>query len=409
MKLLVMDVEGTVFQANDQIQGTDFPSTMWQPIACALGDEAKEEERRSHEKWANNEYRNYTEWVEDTVRIHRKYGLKSQVFFDLIQRAEYSPGVREFFSLLNREEWIPVLISGGFQNLVRRAQQELGIDYGFGACEYSFDDQGYLVDNISLQPCDFKGKVRYINTLLGEFHLNKKTDWVFVGDGKNDLHIARQAPLAFAIHPHAKLKEINGLIEISSFMELIPYLRAIECELIHPFHELPQHVKTKVIYAEENPDELRQEIHDLTDENSRLRQLLNDQKGKIISKKSCPPIYATQSDYTKTPPVPLEELLKNRSVAFIGLSDECLVFQQLSLLENLTVIPGVDYRVDPALLSNADFIFIYKDFSAHSALWRALQDARQIPFCKLKCHTNERLLKNAMANILFRYEQSKPI
>lgn len=35
----------------------------------------------------------------------------------------------EFFNRLNRTEWVPVLISEGFQNLIRRAQNELDIDY----------------------------------------------------------------------------------------------------------------------------------------------------------------------------------------------------------------------------------------------------------------------------------------
>lgn len=60
MKLLVMDVEGTLFKATMKIDGTDYPSTMWQPIAYALGEAAMEEERRSHEKWDNLEYK--TTW-----------------------------------------------------------------------------------------------------------------------------------------------------------------------------------------------------------------------------------------------------------------------------------------------------------------------------------------------------------
>ncbi len=40
MKLLVMDVEGTLFKATMKIDGTDYPSTMWQPIAYALGEAA---------------------------------------------------------------------------------------------------------------------------------------------------------------------------------------------------------------------------------------------------------------------------------------------------------------------------------------------------------------------------------
>lgn len=49
MKLLVCDVEGTIFKAKFKIDGTDYPSTMWQPIAALLGEAAIEEERKTHE------------------------------------------------------------------------------------------------------------------------------------------------------------------------------------------------------------------------------------------------------------------------------------------------------------------------------------------------------------------------
>lgn len=35
-KLLVCDVEGTIFEAKYKIDGTDYASTMWQPLAHCL-------------------------------------------------------------------------------------------------------------------------------------------------------------------------------------------------------------------------------------------------------------------------------------------------------------------------------------------------------------------------------------
>lgn len=64
MKLLVCDVEGTIFEAKNQIDGTEYTSTLWQPIAQALGEDAVAEELETHKKWANLEYNNYLEWVE---------------------------------------------------------------------------------------------------------------------------------------------------------------------------------------------------------------------------------------------------------------------------------------------------------------------------------------------------------
>lgn len=112
------------------------------------------------------------EWVKATIDIHKKYSLRKETFDSLIQKAEYSEGVVEFFNRLNRTEWVPVLISGGFQNLIRRAQNELDIEYGFGVCEYHFDDYGYL-ESYNLQPSDFDGKTKFIDNLIREFKLNR--------------------------------------------------------------------------------------------------------------------------------------------------------------------------------------------------------------------------------------------
>ena len=57
-KLLVCDVEGTIFKAQYKIDGTDFASTMWQPLAKSLGEAAIDEERETHRKWESNEYNN---------------------------------------------------------------------------------------------------------------------------------------------------------------------------------------------------------------------------------------------------------------------------------------------------------------------------------------------------------------
>ena len=64
MKLLVFDVEGTIFEAKYKIEGTDYSSTLWQPIAHSLGEAAEQEEKETHIKWENKEYSNYMEWVQ---------------------------------------------------------------------------------------------------------------------------------------------------------------------------------------------------------------------------------------------------------------------------------------------------------------------------------------------------------
>ena len=83
--LIVCDVEGTIFQAKYKIEGTDYASSMWQPIAHTLGLQAEKEELETHRKWDNLEYDNYVDWVKATVAIHRKHKLKREVFNNLIE------------------------------------------------------------------------------------------------------------------------------------------------------------------------------------------------------------------------------------------------------------------------------------------------------------------------------------
>lgn len=401
MKLLVMDVEGTLFKATMKIDGTDYPSTMWQPIAYALGEAAMEEERRSHEKWDNLEYKNYMEWVKATIDIHKKYSLRKETFDSLIQKAEYSEGVVEFFNRLNRTEWVPVLISGGFQNLIRRAQNELDIEYGFGACEYHFDDYGYL-ESYNLQPSDFDGKTKFIDNLIREFKLNKKTDWVFIGDGKNDEPIAKQAPLAFGMNAHEKLKAIDGLVEITSFLEILPYLEKIETQ--KGKEKATTMPTAKMIKKSENDvEELHQRIFKLKADLKIARDKKNEREIKTEQQFRNKSIKISDIDYEKTPRQSLHELMRGLRITFIGLDENCATFRRLSKIKGLKVISGVDKNFNVDSLKYTDFIFYYKNHAAHSVIWRSITQTAGIPYCYLGEPTKQELLENAMANVLYRY------
>jgi phosphoserine phosphatase len=225
MKLLVFDVEGTLFGINIRLPGTSVDSTIWQSIAHALGPAAVKEEIESHRKWERGEYRNYMAWMEDTIAIHRKYGLRESLFKDLIARAQYNRGVVEALSRVDRKRYEMVLISGGFRELAARAQLDFDIKHAFAACEYLFDDSGEL-RSYNLLPCDFAGKLDFIELLLREYGL-ALDQWVFVGDGLNDVPVARGAPQAIGYRPHPELRKVCQQ-NLDEFQELIAALATIE-------------------------------------------------------------------------------------------------------------------------------------------------------------------------------------
>ncbi|HEV8721569.1 MAG TPA: HAD family hydrolase [Candidatus Binatia bacterium] len=181
MKLLVVDLEGTIFRTDIRLPGTSISSTIWQGIANALGPEAIKEEVATHERWARKQYRSYIHWMEDTIAIHIKYGLTEEIFDRLISSAEYNDAVPVTLAKLDRTRYEPVIVSGGFRELARRAQSDLSIRHAFCACEYIFGEDSKL-KFYNLLPCDFEGKIDFIRLMLREYKLTE-SDWVFVGDG----------------------------------------------------------------------------------------------------------------------------------------------------------------------------------------------------------------------------------
>lgn len=228
-KLLVCDVEGTIFKANYQIEGVDYASTIWQPLAKILGPDAIEEELALAKKWDSKGFNHYSEWVTATFEMHKKYGLEKVQFNKLIRDAEYKEGVVEFFENLDRDKYIPILVSGGFQELVDRALKELNIKYGTGACRYVFDGKGKLSGH-KISFSDYEGKIDYLEMHAKHLSVDYYSDWVFIGDGKNDRFIANIAPVAFAIDAHEDLKKINKIHIVDDFHQVAEHLENLKDE-----------------------------------------------------------------------------------------------------------------------------------------------------------------------------------
>lgn len=215
MKLLVCDIEGTIFQPHI-IKSSQHASYIWTAIAEALGKDAEREEINTQIKWRIGRYGKYdtgaayAEWVNESIRIHRNHGLKKKLFDELIQNAPYVLGVQRFFSLLNRNEYIPVFISGGIQNLNQKACRDLNVDISnsYASCEYYFKNNGELDTDLTfLNTCNFYGKEELIQISLRKHNLGP-TDWVFIGDGINDVSVTNSAPLSIGIDPIDELRQV---------------------------------------------------------------------------------------------------------------------------------------------------------------------------------------------------------
>lgn len=205
MRLLVLDVEGTIFRTDARSGGTSSDS-IWRGITRALGPDAIEDEIATHVRWREGHYRGYLDWVKDTISIHQRHGLTEAIFRGLIKCAEYNPGVEQTLRAIDRECYEILLISGGFRELAARVQNDFGVRHAFAACEYIFGQHG-LLENYNLLPCDFVGKIEFIRLMLREYRLTSE-DWLFVGDGPNDVPIARVAPISVAYSACAELQKV---------------------------------------------------------------------------------------------------------------------------------------------------------------------------------------------------------
>lgn len=215
--LLVLDLEGTLFESTVRLPGTNFDSTVWQGIAHALGDQAELDEIETHRLWKSGGYGSYLEWMAATIEIHIRYGLTRSVFYTVIERARYHPNLLATLRSIDRQHWEPVIVSGGFRELARRAQADLQIKHAFAACEYIFDSRG-RVSGYNLLPCDFAGKLDFVRLLLREYKLSDE-NWIFVGDGANDIPIARAAPFSIGYRPHIDLARVVD-VSISDYRSL---------------------------------------------------------------------------------------------------------------------------------------------------------------------------------------------
>jgi len=198
IKLIFFDMEGTLFKKQVKSPKGNTAPSAWTLIAEHLGKDALAEEEETKEKWTAGKYYGYVEWMKDTIRIHKNYGLNKKFFTKIMDSIPYHKGVKETFRELNKKGYITALISGGFKAQADRAQRDLKIDHSFAACEYLWDESGEI-SHWNLLPCDYEGKVDFMKLIMKEHGLSPE-ECAFVGDGKNDVFLAKEVGKSIAFN-----------------------------------------------------------------------------------------------------------------------------------------------------------------------------------------------------------------
>ena len=221
-------MEGTIFKkVIKDSKGNTSPSA-WTLIAKKLGKGALDEEEATKDKWNNGKYSGYVEWMEDTIIIHKKYGLTKTFFESIINSAKYHKGVKETFKELKKRGYKTALISGGFKASADRAQKDLKIDHAFTACEYFWNKKGKIL-HWNLLPCDYEGKVEFVKLIMAEHGVSPE-ECAFVGDGRNDVHIAKEVGIAISFNGAKELQRvskhsINQEKKEEDFREVLKFLK----------------------------------------------------------------------------------------------------------------------------------------------------------------------------------------
>ena len=205
-EMIIFDLEGTLLKTNYRLDDGKVAPSAWTLLAEKIGKECFVEEQKTKDKWLNGEYTDYVHWMIDTINIHKKYGLNKKIFFDVIDQAELMPGARRLIQYFSNKQTKFVIITGGFKALSDKVQKELKIDHALSGCEYFFDDKTGLISHFNLLPSDEEGKAHLLNSIFKFYNANRKL-CVFIGDGKNDIHLAKSVGFSIAFNGQKELIE----------------------------------------------------------------------------------------------------------------------------------------------------------------------------------------------------------
>lgn len=209
-RIIFFDLEGTLFLKEYRLDNGLVAPSAWTLLAECLGPDCLTEEEATKARWTRNEYPGYVEWMRDTIRIHQKYGLKQDLFEEVLKRVPFTPHVHEVLAEL-KQYAVTALITGGFKALADRAQRELKIDHALSACEYFFDEKTREIEHFNLLPSDEVGKVDLMR-LIAKEHGADLSDCVFVGDGKNDIGAVQAVGFSIAFNAQQELKEYSTVV-----------------------------------------------------------------------------------------------------------------------------------------------------------------------------------------------------
>ncbi len=206
-KIAFLDLEGTLLKKTIHLDDGRVAPSVWTVIAEELGSNALAEENETKDRWGRNEYPSYIAWMRDTVRIHEKYGLTEAQFQKAINDVEFMDGLDDLMSFLKENRIVTCIITGAFKELANRVALKYEVAHAIAACQYHFGSNRTLT-YAEYFPSDYFGKVDFMKIMMREYQLTPY-DAIFIGDGKNDVSLAKSVSVSFAFNAQIELREVS--------------------------------------------------------------------------------------------------------------------------------------------------------------------------------------------------------
>lgn len=210
MKICFFDMEGTLLEKNSSFDNGKVAPSAWTVLAKEISEACFVEEEKTKDLWLANKYISYTQWMKETVEIQIKHGMNKNHLQTILSQAKIQRGAIELIHSLKTQGYLTVLISGGFKELADLTQRRLKIDHAYSACEYFFNDDG-SIEHFNLLPTDEEGKLVFMKHLASEYN-SELENCIFIGDGKNDVFIAKNVGTSIAFNAQRELREVSTFI-----------------------------------------------------------------------------------------------------------------------------------------------------------------------------------------------------
>lgn len=209
-RIVFLDMEGTLLQKEYRLDDGVVAPSAWTLLAEALGEGCLAAENATKAQWRANQYSGYLEWMRKTIEIHQRFGLTEQVFMRVMNSVPFMPNVEPAMQRIHSHGAVTVLVTGGFKVLANRVQRRLRIHHAFAACEYFFQPDTGLIEHFNLLPADEAGKVDFMDLICGEYGIDP-AECAFVGDGMNDVHLARAVGFSVAFNAQKELRDVASV------------------------------------------------------------------------------------------------------------------------------------------------------------------------------------------------------